>query len=129
VTGPGKAQYAAWLRAEREHRGWTRPQMARRPIEAAHIQRDRSVPGLDSMTHNLFRWERGADRSSERYRLLIRAVLDLPPPPPALAPATDQSTPVAMLVPASSTGPPTALTITIQLPPGATAGITAPPAG
>jgi hypothetical protein len=75
-----KPQYAAWLRGEREHRGWSRPQMARRLIDAAHIQGDHSVPGLDSMIHNVYRWERSADRPAEHYRLLIRTVLGLPPP-------------------------------------------------
>jgi hypothetical protein len=82
LTGPDKAAFAAWLRAEREHRGWSRPVMARRLIDAAHIQGDHSVPGLDAMKHNLYRWERGADHPADHYRVLIYAVLGVPPPPP-----------------------------------------------
>jgi hypothetical protein len=121
VTGQDKAAYAAWLRAEREHRGWTRPDMARRLIGAAHIQGDNTVPGPDSMTHNVYRWERGAERPGEYYRLLIRAVLGQPPPP--VNGNGHQPPPPAT---ASGAGPPSVLTftITIQLPPGATTAIT-----
>jgi hypothetical protein len=121
VTGPGRAEYAAWLRAERERRGWNRPQMARRIIQAAHIKGDRSVPGLDSMLHNLYRWERGLDGVSERYRLLLQAIFGLPPPA-ALVNGTAHAT----LAPGNGIRPASALTvtITIALPPGTTADIT-----
>jgi hypothetical protein len=84
--------------------------MARRIIQAAHIKGDRSVPGLDSMLHNLYRWERGLDGVSERYRLLLHAIFGRPPPATAV----------------NGTGPASALTvtITIALPPGTTADIT-----
>jgi transcriptional regulator with XRE-family HTH domain len=127
VTDPGKAQYAAWLRAERQHRGWSRPALARRIIDAAHAHGDTSVPGLDSMQHNIYRWERGAAGPAEHYRLLIRTALGLPPPPPPPEPATSTS----LAIPAPGNGarpaPPLTVTITIELPPGATAGITTTP--
>ena len=121
MTGPGRAQYAAWLRAERERRGWNRPQMARRIIQAAHIKGDRSVPGLDSMLHNLYRWERGLDGVSERYRLLLQAIFGLPPPAAAVNGTTHTT-----LALGNGTGPASALTvtITIALPPGTAADIT-----
>ena len=124
MTGLSRAQYGAWLRAEREHRGWSRPQLSRRLIDAAHIQGDHSVPGLDSMNHNIYRWERGSDRPTEYYQLLIRAVLGLPLPP---APANGTAHTITTLEPGD--GPTSALTvtITIQLPPGTTADITTQP--
>lgn len=72
-------EFGAWLRHEREARGWTRPEMARRLIRAGEARGDRSVPGLDSMCHNLYRWERGADGVSERHKLMICQSLGIPP--------------------------------------------------
>jgi hypothetical protein len=95
--------------------------MARRIIQAAHIQGDRSVPGLDSMLHNLYRWERGLDGVSERYRLLLHAIFGRPPPAAAV-----NGTAHITLGTGNGTGPAPALTvtITIALPPGTTADIT-----
>jgi hypothetical protein len=122
VTSPAKAQYAAWLRAEREHRGWSRAQMARRLTDAAHIHGDRSVPSLDTMIHNIRRWERGV-WPAEPSRLLIRAILGLPPPPAAPASrTTTQATPA--LINGAEPAPALTVSITIQLPPGTTADIT-----
>jgi hypothetical protein len=53
--------------------------MARKIIDVAHSEGDRSVPGLDSVCHNLYRWERGADGVSERYQLYICMLFDIPP--------------------------------------------------
>ena len=96
--------------------------MARRIIQAAHIQGDRSVPGLDSMLHNLYRWERGLDGVSERYRLLLHAIFGLPPQAAAVNGTAHVSD--------NGTGPASALTVTITvaLPPGTTADITTTPA-
>jgi hypothetical protein len=105
---------AAWLRSQRETRGWSRPDMARRLIRIAHAHDDNTVPGLDSMTHNIYRWERGHDAPSERYRLLYRAALGTMPPAPPRQP------PPATPAPSAIT-----LTITIHLPPGLDAHITA----
>jgi hypothetical protein len=52
--------------------------MARKLIQAAHASGDRSVPGVDSMCHNIYRWERGADAPSERYKLLYCQTLAIP---------------------------------------------------
>ena len=67
-----------WLRQQREARGWTRPEMARRLIQAGHAKGDKSMPGTDSMCHNIYRWERGADRPSERYKLCYCQALAIP---------------------------------------------------
>ena len=59
---------SAWLREQREARGWTRSEMARQLIRAGRTRGDRQLPGLDGMCHNIYRWERGGPLS-ERYRL------------------------------------------------------------
>ncbi len=50
---------AAWLRQQREARGWSRREMARQLIQAGRAADDTSIPGMDSMCHNIHRWERG----------------------------------------------------------------------
>jgi transcriptional regulator with XRE-family HTH domain len=72
-------EFSAWLRQKREEQGWARPKMARRLIKAVETAGDRSMPGLDSMCHNLYRWERGDDSPSERYRLYYSRALGIPP--------------------------------------------------
>ncbi len=42
--------------------------MARQLIQAGQARGDKSMPGTDSMCHNIYRWERGADSPSERYK-------------------------------------------------------------
>jgi transcriptional regulator with XRE-family HTH domain len=63
------AELGAWLRQQREARGWTRRDMARQLIEAGRAAGDRSLPGIDSMCHNINRWESGNGGLTERYRL------------------------------------------------------------
>jgi hypothetical protein len=58
---------SAWLREQREARGWTRSEMARQLIRAGRARGDRQLPGLDGMCHNIYRWERGGPLS-ERYK-------------------------------------------------------------
>jgi hypothetical protein len=61
-------ELGSWLRRQREARGLTRPEMARRLIQAGLAKGD-NMPGVESMCHNIYRWERGADGLSERYKL------------------------------------------------------------
>ena len=61
-TEPG-----AWLRQQREDRGWTKSEMARRLIQAARDADDKAIPELTGMLHNMHRWEREGG-VSERYR-------------------------------------------------------------
>jgi len=56
------------LRAERERRGWPRLALAKKLREAADYPGD--VPCIDSLLHNIYRWERGLDGPSERYQFL-----------------------------------------------------------
>ena len=62
-------ELGAWLRQQREDLGWTRPEMARQLIKVGQARGDTSMPGMDSMCHNLYRWERGTVGLSERYKL------------------------------------------------------------
>jgi hypothetical protein len=72
-------ELGAWLRGQREIRGWARPEVARQLIQAGRAVGDKSMPSLDSMCHNIFRWERGDDGLSERYKLYYSRVLGIPP--------------------------------------------------
>jgi transcriptional regulator with XRE-family HTH domain len=71
--------YGAWLRQQREQRRWTRLEMARQIIKAARRHGDATMPSAANLTHNLYRWERGDNGISERYRLYCSEVLDSPP--------------------------------------------------
>src|SRR4029077_15444490 len=64
------SELAAWLRRQREDRGWTRTELARQLIRAARARGDTSMPGAGNISHNIYRWERGAGRPAERYKLL-----------------------------------------------------------
>jgi hypothetical protein len=78
--------FGAWLRRQREQRLWTRAELARRIIQAARDHGDTTMPSAASITHNLYRWERGANGISDRYRLYCCDVLGARPGQPA-APA------------------------------------------
>ena len=62
--GPGE-----WLRRQRQARAWSRPEMARQLIKAAKARDDASMPGIDNICHNIYRWERGTVGLTERYKL------------------------------------------------------------
>ena len=63
------SELGAWLRRQLEDRGWTRSEMARQLIRVAKATGDTSVPGADNISHNIYRWERGAVAPAERYEL------------------------------------------------------------
>jgi transcriptional regulator with XRE-family HTH domain len=64
-------ELGAWLRAQREERGWSRTDMARRLITAARETGDHSMPDADVVANYVYRWERGLIAViSERYVLL-----------------------------------------------------------
>jgi transcriptional regulator with XRE-family HTH domain len=69
----------AWLREQRETRGWSRADMARRLITAAKSAGDQSMPGADSMGHNIYRWERGLSDLSERHKFNYCRVFGIKP--------------------------------------------------
>src|SRR6266702_3428428 len=72
------SELAAWLRRQREDRGWTRSEMARHLIKAARARGDASVPGADNISHNIYRWERGAVTPAERYQLYYCGAFGIP---------------------------------------------------
>jgi hypothetical protein len=89
--------FGAWLRRQREQRLWTRTELARRIIQSARDHSDTTMPGTGSLTHNLYRWERGANGISDRYRLYCCDVLGAqparpvqPPPPPGQSRQTER---------------------------------------
>jgi tetratricopeptide (TPR) repeat protein len=71
-------QTGAWLRRERESRGWDRPEMARQLIAAARSRGAGQMPGVKSLTHNIYRWE-GGDGVSQRYMLAYCAAFGIEP--------------------------------------------------
>ena len=71
-------QTGAWLRRERESRGWDRPEMARQLIAAAKSRGSNHMPGVKSLTHNIYRWESG-DGVSQRYMLAYCAAFGIKP--------------------------------------------------
>jgi hypothetical protein len=71
-------QTGAWLRRERESRGWDRPEMARQLIAAARSRGVGHMPGVKSLTHNIYRWE-GGDGVSQRYLLAYCAAFGIEP--------------------------------------------------
>ncbi|MFY9929147.1 MAG: helix-turn-helix transcriptional regulator, partial [Streptosporangiaceae bacterium] len=68
----------SWLRRQREDRGWTRSEMARQLTRAARAKGDSSVPGIDNISHNIYRWERGAVAPAERYQLYYAGAFGIP---------------------------------------------------
>jgi hypothetical protein len=68
--------------------------MARRLIRAARDKGDSSVPGIGNISHNIYRWERGAVAPGERYKIYYAGAFGIPfsqfgasPAPPGPAPA------------------------------------------
>jgi hypothetical protein len=99
----------AWLRQQREDRGWSKTEMARRLLQAARDTGDNSMPGLSGTLHNIHRWER-AGGISERHKLHYCRALGIRPgqfgpsasgePADAAAPETPADALPATLVPA-----------------------------
>src|SRR5689334_14919687 len=104
------SELGAWLRQQREDRGWTRSELARQLIKVARTKGDMSVPSAGNISHNIYRWERGAVTPAERYQLYYCGAFGIPfsqfgapaspsahpgPPPGTLAhPGTPPGTPV-----------------------------------
>jgi hypothetical protein len=72
------AELAAWLRQEREKRGWPKAEMARRLVQAGREAGDKSIPSAGGMLHNLHRWEREGG-VSERHKLHYCRALGIQP--------------------------------------------------
>ena len=53
--------------------------MARQLIRAARARDDASMPSIDNICHNIYRWERGTVGPTERYRLYYCVALGISP--------------------------------------------------
>jgi transcriptional regulator with XRE-family HTH domain len=72
------SELGAWLRQQREDRGWTRTELARQLIKAARTRGDSSVPSAGNISHNVYRWERGTVTPAERYQLYYCGAFGIP---------------------------------------------------
>ncbi len=86
-------ELGAWLRTQREERGWSRSEMARRLITAARETGDGSMPDAETVRSYIYRWEHGKIHTlSERYVLYYCRTLEIKPaqfgPQPEPAPDT-----------------------------------------
>jgi transcriptional regulator with XRE-family HTH domain len=70
-------ELGAWLRQQRQTRGWSRPEMARRLIAAARETGDNTMPRVDGVAYYVYRWERGLASPSERHRLIYCRAFDI----------------------------------------------------
>src|SRR5690349_16000582 len=97
------SELGAWLRQQREDRGWTRSELARQLIKVARTKGDMSVPSADNISHNIYRWERGAVTPAERYQLYYCGAFGIPFSQFG-APASPGPQPGALLVPGAVPG-------------------------
>ena len=107
-------ELGAWLRQERENRGWSKHETARQLIRAGHEAGDTAMPELAGMLHNIQRWERQGG-VSERHQLHYCRAYGIHPsqfgppasgePADATAPATVTTLPPAALIPAQEPAP------------------------
>lgn len=106
-------ELGTWLREQREARGWSRHDMARRLIAAARDAGERSLPDIDTVAGYVPRWERGQVDLSERYRLCYCRALGIRPahfgPSPEAAVGTTVAAPVGATDGARSGLPPAGL--------------------
>jgi hypothetical protein len=124
------SEMAAWLRQQRENRGWSKVELARRLIQAGHAVGDTAVPELSGMVHNIHRWEREGG-ISERHKLHYCRALGIHPSQFG-AGSSGESADTATPGPSAETGPAiSAVPVPSQrpaavpgLPPLAPAGIT-----
>lgn len=72
------SELGAWLRQQREDRGWDKREMARRLVDAGRAAGDTAMPAVDGMHHNLHRWEYDGG-VSERHKLHYCRVLGIHP--------------------------------------------------
>jgi len=73
-----KMPLSVWLRQQREDRGWSRREQARRLIAVGRDAGDTAMPSVDDMTKNTRRWERGDNEPTERYKLYYCKTFESP---------------------------------------------------
>src|SRR6185437_12559490 len=76
---PGSWELGEWLRRQRQGHAWSRAEMARQLIKAARDRGDTSMPCVESICHNIYRWERGTVGLTERYKLYYCVALAISP--------------------------------------------------
>lgn len=69
--------YGRWLVLQRQARGWSAAQMARKLREAATSAGDR-LPGRETLLVMIYRWENDRSGISERYRLHYCRAFQIP---------------------------------------------------
>jgi len=118
------SELGAWLRQQREARGWPKAEMARRLVQAAHDAGDKSVPSASGMLHNIHRWEREGG-VSERHKLHYCRALGIHPSqfgPSASEEPPDTVTPGL----AAEAGPAGPVAVVPEQRPAAVAGLAGP---
>jgi transcriptional regulator with XRE-family HTH domain len=89
-----------WLRAQREERGWSRSEMARRMIAAARETGDAAMPDAATIRGYIYRWEHGKIRTlSERYVLHYCRALGIKPA--QFGPQSEPASDAAVIQPAA----------------------------
>lgn len=73
------SELGTWLRGQREARGWSRADMARRLIAAAREAGDDAASSPENLCNSIYRWERGFSGISGPHRLLICRALGISP--------------------------------------------------
>lgn len=73
------ADFGLWLRTQREERGWSRSDIARRIIASAKETGEAGLPSVETLRKSIYRWETGQVEVSEKYRLLYCRVLSIKP--------------------------------------------------
>ena len=68
-----------WLRQQRQSRGWSAAEMARKLQHAARANGDTTLPGTAILTSYIRRWEHGTITPGERYQLRYCKALDIRP--------------------------------------------------
>lgn len=92
----GEMPLGAWLRQQREARGWSRREQARRLVQAGRDAGDTAMPSVDDMARSTRRWERGDNEPTERYRLYYCKTFEIPAAEfGATAPRTEALAPMA----------------------------------
>jgi transcriptional regulator with XRE-family HTH domain len=95
LTGTG-----AWLRRQREARGWARREMAVRLTQAANGVDDTTVPTIEHLCTYIRRWESSRHGPTERYRIYFCTAFGIsldewgsaPTPPPRPKPQPETRT-------------------------------------
>ncbi len=92
----GEMPLSVWLRQQRETRGWSRREQARQLIRAGRDAGDTAMPSVESVYHNIHRWEHGDNEPAERYKLYYCKTFEIPVTEfGTTAPRTDPLAPIA----------------------------------